>query len=65
MMTLIPRKAASAGFYHNDFWQKDYPRVQILTVEEMLSGKRPQVPAIRPPFAQAPLERERASQAQF
>ena len=51
-------EAASAGFYHNDFWQKDYPRVQILTVEEMLSGKRPQVPATRSPFAQAPLERE-------
>ena len=51
-------EAASAGFYHNDFWQKDYPRVQILTVEDMLSGKRPQVPATRSPFAQAPLERE-------
>jgi hypothetical protein len=51
-------EAASAGFYHNDFWQKDYPRVQILTVEEMLSGKRPQVPQGRSPFAQAPLERE-------
>jgi site-specific DNA-methyltransferase (adenine-specific) len=51
-------EAASAGFYHNDFWQKDYPRVQILTVEEMLSGKRPDVPSTRSPFAQAPLERE-------
>ncbi len=51
-------EAASAGFYHNDFWDKDYPRVQILTVEEMLSGKRPDVPSTRSPFAQAPLERE-------
>jgi DNA modification methylase len=51
-------EAASAGFYHNDFWDKDYPRVQILTVEDMLSGKRPQVPQGRSPFAQAPLERE-------
>ena len=51
-------EAAAAGFYHNDFWQKDYPRVQILTVEEMLAGKRPQVPATRSPFAQAPMERE-------
>jgi DNA modification methylase len=51
-------EAAAAGFYHNDFWQKDYPRVQILTVEEMLSGKRPQMPQGRSPFAQAPLERE-------
>jgi site-specific DNA-methyltransferase (adenine-specific) len=51
-------EAAAAGFYHNDFWQKDYPRLQILTVEEMLAGKRPQVPQTRSPFAQAPLERE-------
>ena len=51
-------EAASGGFYHNDFWQKGYPRVQILTVEEMLSGKRPQVPSTRSPFAQAPMERE-------
>ena len=51
-------EAAAAGFYHNDFWQKDYPRVQIMTVEEMLAGKRPQMPSTRSPFAQAPLERE-------
>jgi len=51
-------EAASAGFYHNDFWQKEYPRVQILTIEEMLSGKRPDMPSTRSPFAQAPLERE-------
>jgi DNA modification methylase len=51
-------EAAAAGFYHNDFWDKDYPRVQILTVEEMLAGKRPQVPQGRSPFAQAPTERE-------
>jgi DNA modification methylase len=51
-------EAAAAGFYHNDFWQKDFPRVQILTVEEMLAGKRPQMPYGRSPFAQAPMERE-------
>jgi len=51
-------EAATAGFYHNDLWQKDYPRVQILTVEEMLAGKRPDIPPTRSPFAQAPTERE-------
>jgi site-specific DNA-methyltransferase (adenine-specific) len=51
-------EAATAGFYHNDLWQKDYARVQILTVEEMLAGKRPDIPPTRSPFAQAPLERE-------
>ncbi len=34
-------EAAAAGFYHNDFWQKDFPRVQIFTIEELLAGQQP------------------------
>ena len=37
-------EAASAGFYHSDLWQKDYPRVQILTVEELLNGVEVKIP---------------------
>jgi site-specific DNA-methyltransferase (adenine-specific) len=37
-------EAASAGFYHSDLWQKDYPRVQILTVEELLNGAEVKIP---------------------
>lgn len=58
-------EAAAAGLYHNDFWQKDYPRVQVITVEEMLHGKRLVLPPTRSPFAQAPLEREQAKQGRF
>ena len=36
--------AAGAGFYHSDLWQKDYPRVQILTVEELLNGAEVKIP---------------------
>ncbi len=54
------KEAAAAGFYHNDFWQKDYPRIQLLTIEETLAGKRPEVPAHQAPFAKAPREREQA-----
>jgi hypothetical protein len=32
-------EAVSAGFYHSNLWQKDYPRVQILTIEDLLDGK--------------------------
>jgi site-specific DNA-methyltransferase (adenine-specific) len=32
-------EAVSAGFYHSNLWQKDYPRVQILTIESLLEGK--------------------------
>jgi len=37
-------EAASAGFYHSDLWQRDYPRVQILTVEELLNGAEVKIP---------------------
>lgn len=39
-------EAASAGFYKSP-WQKDpYPRLQILTIEELLNGKRIDCPPL-------------------
>lgn len=37
-------EAASAGFYDSPGWAKKYPRLQILTVAELLSGKRVNCP---------------------
>lgn len=37
-------EAVGAGFYHSDGWNKDYPKIQILTVEELLAGKTVQLP---------------------
>jgi hypothetical protein len=31
-------EALSAGYYHSRLWQKDYPRIQVLTVEQLLDG---------------------------
>ncbi|MDP2920129.1 MAG: site-specific DNA-methyltransferase, partial [Dehalococcoidia bacterium] len=36
-------EAAMKGFYHSPLG-KDYPRLQILTVEEILAGKTPVIP---------------------
>jgi DNA modification methylase len=33
------REAAGAGFYHSDLYKQQYPRLQILTIEELFSGK--------------------------
>jgi DNA modification methylase len=33
-------EAASAGFYHSEHWNKDYPRLQLLMVGELLAGKK-------------------------
>jgi DNA modification methylase len=55
-------EAAASGFYESDLWQKKYPRIQIITIEDLLNGKRPDIPSAASPFAKAPLEREKAEQ---
>ncbi|HEY8767485.1 MAG TPA: DNA methyltransferase [Dehalococcoidia bacterium] len=50
-------EAVATGSYHSEFWQKDYPRVQIITAAELLSGKRVEMPPQVSPFAQASRER--------
>ena len=31
-------EAVSAGFYHSDVWQRDYPKIQIRTIQDLLTG---------------------------
>lgn len=40
-------EAASGGFYKSQGWGKNYPRLQILTIEELLDGKGIDMPPIR------------------
>ncbi len=37
-------EAVSDGFYHSPGWNKDYPKIQILTIEELLHGKTVDMP---------------------
>ncbi len=37
-------KAVSASFYHSLGWGQDYPRIQILTIEELLHGAEVKMP---------------------
>ena len=30
---------ASGGFYHSDLWQQDFPKIQLRTIGELLSGR--------------------------
>jgi hypothetical protein len=39
-------EAASAGFYHSEYFGRDYPHLQIRTVDELLAGKGIDYPAI-------------------
>ncbi|MBE0416038.1 MAG: site-specific DNA-methyltransferase, partial [Dehalococcoidia bacterium] len=47
-------EAVSAGSYHSPLWNKDYPKVQILTIEELLQGKAVDMPSATSPYARAP-----------
>ena len=38
-------EAASAGYYRSPGWGRDYPKIQILTIADLLSGKEIQMPA--------------------
>jgi len=40
-------EAATAGFYESSLWNKKYPKIQLLTVAELLSGKTVEMPPIR------------------
>jgi site-specific DNA-methyltransferase (adenine-specific) len=47
-------EAASAGFHSSPLWERDFPRIQIFTVAELLDGKQPELPGRIDPFARAP-----------
>jgi DNA modification methylase len=40
-------EAVTAGFYESTSWNKKYPKVQLLTVEELLDGKKIEMPPIK------------------
>jgi hypothetical protein len=50
-------EAASAGTYASETWGKSYPRLQILTIADVLNGKRVDMPPQVSPFAEAPREK--------
>ncbi len=55
------REAVAGGFFHSDLWQKDFPRIQLRTVSEMLAGKGFDLPP-QPVASYQPAQRVRRSQ---
>jgi DNA modification methylase len=62
------KEAASAGFYKSPYNNQDYPRLQILTVEELLEGKGIDAPLVKDTRVQtikaAPRAKGRATHTQ-
>lgn len=46
-------EALKAGYYHSPGWGKDYPRIQILTIEQLLHSGEIQMPPQHGTFKQA------------
>lgn len=46
-------EAAAAGFYHSPGWDRDYPRLQILTIANLLAGQPVQMPPASTTFKPA------------
>ena len=55
-------EALEAGFYHSELMQRDYPRMQILTIGELLHGKEPAMPPTYSPYRIAEHQRRDAQQ---
>lgn len=56
-------EAVSAGSYHSPLWDRDYPKIQIVTIEELLEGKAVDMPSATSPYAKAPkLSKEQGEQ---
>ena len=51
-------EAESCGFYHSETWQRDYPRLQILTIEQLLNGATVQMPPTATTYKKAQREQE-------
>ena len=58
-------EAVSAGFYHSDIWQRDYPKIQLRTVEELLAGQDFELPSRLPSYEAAQRHREGAEQGRL
>lgn len=55
-------EAASGGFYHSDLWQRDFPKLQIRTIADLLAGRSFDLPPRQPAYQ--PAERARPPQGE-
>ena len=59
-------EAVSAGFYYSPGWNQNYPRIQILTIEELLHHAEVKMPPQFGTFKQAQrVQQTDAQQAEF
>ena len=53
---------ASGGFYHSDLWQRDFPKIQLRTIGQLLAGQGFDLPPRQPSYQPAPRVRAAAGE---
>lgn len=62
----MTKEAVTLGSYTSQFWQKSYPRLQILTIEQLLAGASVQMPPETGTFLAAQkVKKAQGEQGQF
>jgi site-specific DNA-methyltransferase (adenine-specific) len=46
-------EAVSSGYYKSNLWQKEYPRIQIYTIEQLIAGSEIKMPLNQPAYKKA------------
>lgn len=49
----MEKEAVAAGFYHSPLTKKDYPKIQIVTIEQLPGGLEIKMPITRGTFRRA------------
>jgi len=50
----MEKEALAAGYYTSELWQRSYPKIQILTIAQLLSGAEVAMPSAHNTFKKAP-----------
>jgi site-specific DNA-methyltransferase (adenine-specific) len=54
----MKKEAISAGYYFSEGWNQNYPKIQILTIEELLNGAKVDMPPMNITFKKARIEKK-------
>ena len=62
----MKEEAVTAGFFESQMWGRKYPKIQLLTVADLLAGKQIAMPPIKQvgaTFKKAPKAKGKAAEA--
>lgn len=59
-------EATTAGLWHSELAGREYPRIQVITIRELLDGRRPALPLlVMPTYQQAERVQQAPGQAEL